>query len=296
MMDKSISPDLMCYISDPSIKIMESGIPGYDIPMKSPGLIANEQYFSNKCWSRGYFNHCHRNAAFAQRWHRAAGFWDGRIVVDIGCGPGNVYASVGGKPAFLLGIDVAIGALQMAQEVGYTPLRADAHHLPLVSGFADIVVINATLHHCDDMWTVLAEAARLVKPGGLLITDHDPQISAYDFRGLGLALWNARVPLYRWLKIGAHGQRDEQEAMIATEIHHNPGDGVEEGKFRHVLEPLGFTVKIYRHNNNAGDEVLDGVPGPVATKVRIAQRLSGIDPDSGAGAITLMCVAQRDVC
>ena len=62
----------------------------------------------------------------------------------------------------------------MAREVGYTTILADAHHLPFVDGFADIVVANATVHHCDDMSRILTEAARLVRPGGLLFTDHIP--------------------------------------------------------------------------------------------------------------------------
>ena len=51
----------------------------------------------------------------------------------------------------LIGVDVSRGALEMAQKIGYTPVLADAQHLPFVSGFADIVTLNAALHHCDDM-------------------------------------------------------------------------------------------------------------------------------------------------
>jgi ubiquinone/menaquinone biosynthesis C-methylase UbiE len=35
---------------------------------------------------------------------------------------------------------------------------ADAAHTPFRSQVADIVVINASLHHCDDMGAVLREA------------------------------------------------------------------------------------------------------------------------------------------
>jgi SAM-dependent methyltransferase len=59
---------------------------------------------------------------------------------------------------------------------------------PFVDAFADLVVLNATLHHCDDMAKVLAEAARLVRPGGMLVTDNDPQVTAWNWKGLGLLL------------------------------------------------------------------------------------------------------------
>lgn len=36
---------------------------------------------------------------------------------------------------------------------------------------------------------VLVEAARLVRPGGLLISDHDPQRSAWNWKGLGMLLY-----------------------------------------------------------------------------------------------------------
>ena len=70
----------------------------------------------------------------------------------------------------------------MAEAIGYAPLLADVQHVPLRAGIADIVTVCSTLHHCDDMPRVLAEAARLVFPGGILVTDHDPQLSALDFK------------------------------------------------------------------------------------------------------------------
>ena len=106
-----------------------------------------------------------------------------KIVVDIGCGPGNIFASLKGefnqgKPKMLIGVDVAPKSLELSCQVGYTPVLADATALPFVSAFADVVVLNAALYHCEDMTAMLAEGARLVKPGGLLVTDHDPQRSA----------------------------------------------------------------------------------------------------------------------
>ena len=69
-----------------------------------------------------YFKACHRDPAFIDRWKQATGSWDNKIVVDIGCGPGNVFASLGGSPSLLVGVDVSFGALKMAKSIGYTPL------------------------------------------------------------------------------------------------------------------------------------------------------------------------------
>jgi SAM-dependent methyltransferase len=207
-----------------------------------------------------------------------------------------VYAALNefcGEPELLLGVDVSLGALKIAREVGYTAILADAHNLPLVSGFADIVILNACLHHCDDMPKVLQQAAKLVRPGGLLITDHDPQKSAYQFKGLGSLLWQLRLPIYRYMKRGGHSNAEEQSWGLATEVHHKAGDGITSEMFYEMLEPMGFGVKVYPHNHMVGAAALKGEYGQPFWKYRIAQRLSGINPNSPEAALSLMCVATR---
>lgn len=59
----------------------------------SRAVEANAYYFGHPQWAKGYFDCCHRDEAFKSRWQAATGSWNDKIVVDIGCGPGNVYAS-----------------------------------------------------------------------------------------------------------------------------------------------------------------------------------------------------------
>jgi SAM-dependent methyltransferase len=260
----------------------------------SAGLNANREYFDNLSWASSYLKYVHRSEQFHRRWETATGSWSGKVVVDIGCGPGNIQATLREDPALLIGVDVSFGALGMAADIGYLPLLADAHDLPLISGCADIVIANATLHHCDDMAVVLAEAARLVKPGGLLVTDHDLQLSGSNFKGLGLWVWKSRLSLYRLLKKGFHRTLNEQRVVLTSEIHHVPGDGVTKEFFVSTLEPLGFLVDVYPHNHDLGAEVLDGRWGRSSYKFRIAQLLSGMNPNSSTSALSLMCRAVRE--
>lgn len=278
---------------DAEIDWTHPDLPAATIARRTPGLEANARYFSHPEWAANYFRYCHRSPTFQARWRAATGPWDGRVVVDIGCGPGNVFASVGGQPALLVGVDVARGGLEMARQVGYTPLLADAQELPLRSGFADIVALNAALHHCDDMEAALAEAARLVAPGGVLVTDHDPQRTAWDFRGPARWAWEARLTVYLWMKKGFHRSAEEQAVALQSEIHHTPGRGVTEAMFRAVLEPLGFAVEIFPHNHDLGAEVLDGQWGRSAGKFRVAQRVSGLNPNRREAALSLLCRARR---
>jgi SAM-dependent methyltransferase len=260
----------------------------------SPGMAANIHYFSHPRWMAAWLARVHRGPALKARWLAAAGPWDGKVVVDIGCGPGNLFATLGGAPAVLIGVDIALGSLELARAQGYEPLLADAHDLPLRGGIADLVALNATVHHCDDMARVVAEAARLVAPGGWLVIDHDPHRPAWELKGLGRLLWDLRLPLYRLLGRPGHSRSDdEQQWALASELHHRPGDGVSDSLFRGVLEPLGFDVDTYPHNQTVGAEALHGAMGRAPWRIRLAQRLSGVDPTCPTGAITLMCCAER---
>lgn len=286
---------LKSYLKDDiNIKYVDD-IPCVDVSPKSLTLSlgANAEYFGHPQWAKLYFDACHRGPEFISRWQKATGSWNEKIIVDIGCGPGNVFASVGGHPKLLIGVDISLSGLKMAETLGYCPLLADAQDLPLQSAIADIVVVNATLHHCDDMAAALREAARLVKPGGVLVCDHDLQKTAWHFRGLARLLWELRLPLYRCLKRGGHASQIEQQCALATEAHHKPGDGLTIDFFHNNLEPMGFLTKVYPHNHDLGEAIFSGEIGRAPLKYRLAQKLSGINPDSPEGALSLMCVARR---
>jgi ubiquinone/menaquinone biosynthesis C-methylase UbiE len=268
----------------------------FKVSRRTLALEANSYYFGHETWAKGYLRACHQYKDFKERRHTLMGSWEDKIVVDVGCGPGNVYRSLQkhcGTPRLLIGIDVAKGGLEMAQALGYVPVLADAQQLPFVSGFADIVTANATLHHCDDMEQVLREAARLVRPGGKLVIDHEPQKTMFNDNWIAKLIWNARLPLYLWMKRGGHTTAEEQYWSTATEAHHKPGDGVTPDLFYRVLEPMGFQVRLYPHNTRVGSEITQGKQGQGPWKVRLAQRLTGVNPNSASGAMMLMCVATR---
>lgn len=271
----------------------DENMPVSPVVKSTPGLEANRSYFDHPGRAACYLKHCHRCASFRSRWLAATGSWDNKIVIDIGCGPGNVFATMGGKPKVLIGVDVSRGSLEIARRIGYLPVEADAHALPFVSGFADIVVLNAAIHHCDDMAAVLAEAARLVAPGGVLVTDHDPQLTAWNFRGPAKWAWNLWLTDYLWFKKEFHRSGEEQSLAFTSAIHHKPGDGVTPDLFQRVLRPLGFKVELHPHNHDVGAEVFIGKLGRSAHKFRIAQRLSGINPNSREAALSLLCRATR---
>ncbi len=280
------------FLAPDAIVDWSKSIPADSTIKWTEAIEANAKYFRNPRWTKGYFDHVHREATFKARWAAAVGPLDDKVVIDIGCGPGNVFAILGGRPRVLIGVDIAFEALEHARSVGYQPLLADAQKLPLASGIADVVIVNATLHHCDDMVSALKEAARLVAPGGLLVTDHDPQLSAWSFTGPGKLLWDLRLKLYHWARKGFHAEKEEQAVALASEIHHRPGDGVTSELFEDALRPLGFDVEIFPHNHGLGSEALSRCWGKSEFKYRLGQRLSSINPNSAEAALSLMCRAR----
>lgn len=258
-------------------------------------MAANASFFGDPVFGLKYFKLENSSREFGKRWQAAIGDWEDKVVVDIGCGPGNIYAVVGGSPREIFGVDISHGALIHAMQLGYTPLLADAHHLPFIDSFADIVILNAVLHHCDDMATVLTQAARLVRPGGLLITDEDPLSFIPNYQGLALAIVKARArfPMY-WLPGRSQIKKSPAEEVlrIATEIHNRqPGDGVTRELFVNILEPLGFTIELYPHYHNVGDELFRGELGRLGWKDALIDLCCGADAPQPVQSIA--CIARR---
>ena len=104
----------------------------------------------------------------------------GRLV-DIGTGTGRMIELFGREADHALGVDRSPEMLRLARvklsEAGLdAELRqGDMYALPLPSGSADTVIIHQVLHYAQQPAAAVAEAARLLAPGGrLLIVDFAP--------------------------------------------------------------------------------------------------------------------------
>ncbi|NYT95948.1 methyltransferase domain-containing protein [Salinispora sp. H7-4] len=95
----------------------------------------------------------------------------GAVLVDLGCGAGLLAPHLAGKGYRHVGVDLTGSALRQAAGHGVAVLNADATAVPLASGCADVVAAGELLEHVPDWRTVVAEACRLLRPGGLLVLD-----------------------------------------------------------------------------------------------------------------------------
>ena len=153
------------------------------------------RYFDRLLRERGEFD------PFALRgWQTiAARFSDmvpgGRIgrLLDVGCGTGQsrqIYAERAGD---YVGIDLSFEAVSRARrkasEEGWS--QADACRLPFADGSVDVVAFSSVLHHIPDPGPALAEARRVLKPGGRAFA-FDPNLL---HPAMALFRW-PRSPLY----------------------------------------------------------------------------------------------------
>lgn len=95
----------------------------------------------------------------------------GDLLVDLGCGAGLLAPHLAGKGYRHVGVDVVVSALEQAAAHGVEVVRADATAVPLASGCAAVVSAGELLEHLVDPGTAVAEACRLLRPGGLLVLD-----------------------------------------------------------------------------------------------------------------------------
>jgi 2-polyprenyl-6-hydroxyphenyl methylase/3-demethylubiquinone-9 3-methyltransferase len=95
----------------------------------------------------------------------------GAILVDLGCGAGLLAPHVTGKGYRHIGVDITASALGQAAAHGVTAVRGDVGRVPLVDGCADVVTAGEILEHVPDLATAVAQACRLLRPGGLLVVD-----------------------------------------------------------------------------------------------------------------------------
>lgn len=119
-----------------------------------------------------------QNVGFKVDWfHERIGSLQGVRVLDVGCGGGLVAEELARRGAEVTGLDLSAAALATARahaaagglSIRYEQGRAEA--LPFADGAFQAVVCADCLEHVDDLERVVAEVARVLRPGGAFCYD-----------------------------------------------------------------------------------------------------------------------------
>ncbi|MBC8258462.1 MAG: metalloregulator ArsR/SmtB family transcription factor [SAR324 cluster bacterium] len=122
---------------------------------------------------------CLLGILLGQNDERKSGFDSGTSeleIIDLGCGDGTLTVEMAKFAKQVVGVDfnpdILASARQRIDRLGLQNVRLlseDVSNLSLVSESMDVVFFSQSLHHLDDPQRGFQEAARILRPGGLVL-------------------------------------------------------------------------------------------------------------------------------
>jgi 2-polyprenyl-6-hydroxyphenyl methylase/3-demethylubiquinone-9 3-methyltransferase len=140
-----------------------------------PAELAKFSELAHRWWDpESEFRPLHQINPLRLEWIQSQAPLAGQRVLDVGCGGGILADAMARKGANVVGIDLAVKALKVAQlhaleagtpNVEYREISAEAIAAQEPASF-DAVTCMEMLEHVPDPASVVAACSKLVKPGG----------------------------------------------------------------------------------------------------------------------------------
>lgn len=102
-------------------------------------------------------------------------------VLEAGCGTGLILNRLAPHAARAVGVDLSAGMLSYAAKRQLQVVQAPVTNLPFADATFDVVYSCKVLAHVENIQKAMQEMARVLKPGGVLITEF---YNPYSIRGL----------------------------------------------------------------------------------------------------------------
>lgn len=153
--------------------------PGFGGQLKTGPAIPSPNIWH---WPEVYERENHAQDADGVLWAalRAAAPWAGLDVVDVGCGDGFHLPHFAREARSVVGVEPHPPLVERARRRGYQVLRGGAEALPLPDACADLVHARTAYFFGAGCEPGLAEADRVLRPGGVLaIVDLDFTVPPY---------------------------------------------------------------------------------------------------------------------
>lgn len=184
-----------------------------------------------------------------------AGLQAGETVLDLGSGAGiDCFLASGrvGPEGHVIGVDMTPEMLEKAranaESGGYTNVEfrlGEIEALPVADASVDVVISNCVLNLSTDRGRVLAEAFRVLKPGGrVLISDMVSDIPVPDVVADDLDAVAGCLPTFRDDYIEEYRQAGFEAVRIAEETPY-PSD--------HLLADDGVRAHLAEHPEHAAE-------------------------------------------
>jgi ubiquinone/menaquinone biosynthesis C-methylase UbiE len=117
------------------------------------------------------------------------------LLLDAGCGKGAYSEHFKDKGHKVIGVDISINSLKLAQKIHriYIYINSTLENLPIKESSIDKILCNDVLEHILDYKQVLEEFKRILKPGGEIIlyipTNHRFSFDWFVSLGYKRKLW-----------------------------------------------------------------------------------------------------------
>jgi SAM-dependent methyltransferase len=196
-----------------------------------------------------------------------AGDRDGPVrAFDVGCGGGNLTRHLLEQSCVVTAADVSPDLVEVvARRYGgdgrLSTMVLDGRTLaPVASGSMDLVGTYSVLHHVPDYLALVAEMCRVLRPGGVIVIDHELSPSFWEqpsgHAELQAAVREAVLASSRWAPVHRRWQRALLPSTWITrarlmrdpryqpggDIHVWPDDHVEWDRVADVLRACGCEV------------------------------------------------------